>query len=99
MFDCVKVVEARDIVKYLLTMSKSWAASDRFGIATAPGGLALVQDFLNTKAIEDHPDLLAALKMAQSWMIHAVRAWSTTRGGDEQPPSLNPADITRLRAL
>jgi predicted RNA-binding Zn ribbon-like protein len=80
-------------------MSTSWAASERFGIAMAPGGVALVQDFLNTKAIEDHPDLLADPTSAQSWVTHAVRAWSTTRGDDVHPPSLNPADVTRLRAL
>jgi hypothetical protein len=80
-------------------MSQSWAASDRFGIAVAPGGVALVQDFLNTRAIEDHPDLLADPKLAQSWVPNAVQAWSTTRGDDMRPPTLTPADLTKLRAL
>jgi len=80
-------------------MSKSWAASDRFGLAAAPGGVALVQDFLNTKAIEDHPDLLAEPVLAQSWLTTAVQAWSTSRGDDVHPPALAPADVTKLRAL
>jgi hypothetical protein len=80
-------------------MSQPWAASDRFGIAVAPGGVALVQDFLNTRAIEDHPDLLADPKLAQSWVPNAVQAWSTTRGDDMRPPTLTPADLTKLRAL
>ena len=80
-------------------MSVSWSASDRFGLATAPGGVALVQDFLNTKAIEDHPDLLGDPLLALAWLTTAVRAWSTSRGDEEHPPALTPADITRLRAL
>jgi hypothetical protein len=80
-------------------MSSRWAASDRFGIAMAPGGVALVQDFLNTKAIGDHQDLLADPVLAQSWVTHAVQAWSTTRGDEELPPTLTPTDVTKLRAL
>jgi CGNR zinc finger len=80
-------------------MSTAWAASDRFGIAPAPGGVALVQDFLNTKAIQAHPDLLADPKSAQSWVTHAIRAWSMTRGDDAHPPTLTPTDVTKLHAL
>lgn len=80
-------------------MSYKWSASDRFGLATAPGGVALVQDFLNTKAIEDHPDLLADPAPAQSWVTNAVRAWSTSRGVEVRPPTLTAADVTKLRAL
>jgi hypothetical protein len=80
-------------------MSIAWAASDRFGLTPAPGGVALVQDFLNTKAIEEHPDLLADPVLAQSWVTNAVQAWSTTRGDEELPPTLTPADVTKLHAL
>jgi hypothetical protein len=80
-------------------MSLSWSASDRFGLAAAPGGVALVQDFLNTRAIEDHPDLLADPKLAQSWVTTAVQAWSTSRGDEERPPTLTVADLTKLSAL
>jgi hypothetical protein len=80
-------------------MSQPWVASDRFGLAVAPGGVALVQDFLNTKAIEAHPDLLADPVSAQSWVTKAVRAWSTTRGDEARPPPLTPTDVTKLHAL
>ncbi len=65
----------------------------------APRGAALVQDFLNTKAIGDHPDLLADPVLAQSWLTTAVQAWSTTRGDDMHPPTLSAADVTKLGAL
>jgi CGNR zinc finger len=80
-------------------MSQPWSASGRFGLATAPGGLGLVQDFLNTKAIEDHPDLLADPVLAQSWVTNAVQAWSAIRDDDVRPPSLTGADVTKLRTL
>jgi hypothetical protein len=65
----------------------------------APGGVALVQEFLNTKAIGNHQDLLADPVLAQSWLSTAVQAWSTTRGGEEHPPTLTAPDATKLRAL
>jgi hypothetical protein len=80
-------------------MSIVWAASDRFGLAMAPGGVALVQDFLNTKAIKEHPDLLADPVLAQSWVTNAVQAWSTTRGDVVRPLTLTPTDVTKLHAL
>jgi CGNR zinc finger len=80
-------------------MSFSWSASQRYGLAPAPGGLALVQDFLNTIAIYAYPDLLADTTLADGWAANAVRAWSAVRGLDTQPPSLAEADLARLRAL
>jgi hypothetical protein len=80
-------------------MSASWSASDRFGLVMAPGGVALVQDFLNTKAIANHPDLLADPKSAQAWVTSAVQAWANARGGEAHPPTLTAADVTKLRAL
>jgi CGNR zinc finger len=80
-------------------MSIAWSASQRYGLAPAPGGLGLVQDFLNTIAIYDYPDLLADATLAEDWAAKAVRAWSAVRGGDAQPPSLTDADLARLRAL
>jgi predicted RNA-binding Zn ribbon-like protein len=81
-------------------VSLLWAASERFGISAAPGGTALVQDFLNTKAIEAHPDLLADPILATAWATRAVDAWSDARGGEpHRPPSLTTADVGKLRAL
>ena len=80
-------------------MSFAWSASQRYGLAPAPGGLGLVQDFLNTIAVYDYPDLLADTTLADDWAANALRAWSAARGGDAEPPSLTEADLARLRSL
>lgn len=81
-------------------MSSSWVASQRYGCAPAPGGLALVQDFLNTRAIGGYgPDLLADPKLAGDWAAGAARAWSAARGADLPPPELGDADLVKLRAV
>jgi predicted RNA-binding Zn ribbon-like protein len=81
-------------------MSFQWCASQRYRLAPAPGGLALVQDFLNTTGIEGYgPDLLADATAAGDWAAAAVRAWSTARGLDVQAPPLGDADVAKLRAL
>lgn len=81
-------------------MSIPWSASQRFGVASAPGGLGLVQDFLNTAGIEGYgPDLLADAALAADWATEAVGTWSDLRGLDMQPPTLTNADLVKLRAL
>lgn len=80
-------------------MSLAWPASQRYGLAPAPGGLGLVQDFLNTVGIHDYPDLLATTTRADEWAANVLRAWSAVRGIDAQPPSLTEADLARLRSL
>lgn len=81
-------------------MSSSWVASQRYGCAAAPGGLGLVQDFLNTRGIDGYgPDLLADPGQAREWVDAAVRAWSSARGVDVSPPGLGEADLGRLRAV
>jgi len=80
-------------------MSVAWSASQRYQIAPAPGGLALVHDFLNTIAIADYPDLLADTTHADAWAADALGAWSAVRGVEAQPPSLTAADLARLRSL
>lgn len=81
-------------------MSLVWSASRRYGLAPAPGGLGLVQDFLNTIRIQDYgPDLLADATLAQAWAADAVRTWSALRGVDAEPSSLNDGDLSKLRAL
>lgn len=96
----VTVVDRRDISKYVLSMSSPWCASQRYQLLPAPGGLALVQDFLNTAGIEGYgPDLLAGSALAHDWVTGAVRAWSAARGLGAQPPPLGDADLSKLRAL
>jgi predicted RNA-binding Zn ribbon-like protein len=81
-------------------MSLEWFASQRYELAPAPGGLGLVQDFLNTVAIQQYgPDLLADASAAGDWATRAVRAWATARGLDVQAPPLGDADVAKLRAL
>lgn len=81
-------------------MSVTWFASQRYRLAPAPGGLGLVQDFLNTVGIGDYgPDLLADPEMARDWAVRAARAWSTVRGVDAQPPPLSDSDTAKLHAL
>jgi predicted RNA-binding Zn ribbon-like protein len=77
-----------------------WAATARYGLRPAPGGLALVQDLLNTRASEEHgPDLLRDSANAQVWAAHAVRAWSAQREMYCRPPVLTNDDAGRLRDL
>ena len=83
-------------------MSLPWPASQRYGLTPAPGGLALVQDFLNTAGIEGSgPDLLADAALAGDWLAAAVREWSDLRGasGPAQRPVPDAADLARLRDL
>jgi hypothetical protein len=80
-------------------MSKNWSASGRFGLVMAPGGAALVQDFLNTDAIGDCDDLLLDPVSARRWADDAVRAWSAARGEELRPPGLDADDLSRLREL
>ena len=77
-----------------------WSASHRYELAPAPGGLGLVQDFLNTVGIQEYgSDLLADTALAQAWVSGAARTWSPLRGVDAQPPTLKDADLPKLRAL
>ncbi len=81
-------------------MSSSWSACERYGLGAAPGGLAFVQDFLNTVGIGDYgPDLLDEVARAKEWADNAVQAWADARGTREQAPTLRVADVSRLRAL
>jgi predicted RNA-binding Zn ribbon-like protein len=81
-------------------MSLQWCASQRYELVPAPGGLGLVQDFLNTAGIEGYgPDLLADASVAGDWAAAAVRTWSSARGLGVRPPRLGDADVAKLRAL
>jgi hypothetical protein len=73
-----------------------WPASQRYKLATAPGGLGLVHDFLNTVHA---PDILAETALAGHWSAGAVRTWSELRGIPTEAPSLRDADLPKLRAL
>lgn len=82
-------------------MSSPWVASQRYRLAPAPGGLGLVQDFLNTIGIGDYgPDLLADPELAREWVAEATRAWAAERGVDDaMGPALSDTDVARLYNL
>lgn len=80
----------------------STVASERYGIAPAPGGLALVQELLNTIGAgrPRQPDLLDQVQDAQPWLDAAVASWAEATGADQMPDvSLSERDLPRLRAL
>jgi predicted RNA-binding Zn ribbon-like protein len=80
--------------------TSSWIASERYGVSSAPGGLALVQDLLNTRASIQHSrDMLGDTTQAQRWIASAVQAWSAQRGEDQAPPQLTHHDADQLRDL
>lgn len=73
----------------------SHAATARYGIASAPAGLALVQDLLNTRGIGTYGgDLLASVEQAAQWVRDSV---PRTGLGDDGP--LPPATAFTERDL
>ncbi|MEU7578599.1 CGNR zinc finger domain-containing protein [Streptomyces sp. NPDC041068] len=84
----------------------NWPATERHRLTPAPGGLALVQDLLNTapadhSASADLPDLLAdgALDRAQEWADAAVRGWAGETGRGDVRLVLTADDLPKLRCL
>lgn len=77
-----------------------WAAVARHGNRPAPGGLALVHDFLETRpAGTYHPDLLGTAARARAWGMAAARAWSSSRGAHAPTTTMSEHDAYRLREL
>ncbi|MFI1681795.1 CGNR zinc finger domain-containing protein [Streptomyces sp. NPDC020607] len=81
----------------------NWPATERFRLTPAPGGLALVQDLLNTAPAgrPDSVDLLAdgALDRAQEWADPAVRGWAAETGRGDMRLTLSAEDLSELRCL
>ncbi|TYB94047.1 CGNR zinc finger domain-containing protein [Micromonospora sp. WP24] len=78
----------------------SWSASERFEARPAPGGLALVQELVNTHATGGGGvDLLADPVTAEQWAQSSADQWAAVHG--LQPPtlSLTPAGLRSLREL
>jgi len=77
-----------------------WAATARHGVRPAPDGLALVQDFLNTRAnVATGIDLLSNAHQANGWAVGAVRAWNARRGVVTTPPTMAEHDAAELRSM
>ena len=79
----------------------SWLGTQRYGFRPAPpSGLALVQDFLNTRAhAEKGPDLLSDAEHANAWAANAIRNWSALRGTQHPTLALTDDDAARLGEL
>jgi hypothetical protein len=79
----------------------SWQGTRRYGFRPAPpGGRALVQDFLNTRAhAEKGTDLLGDAEHASAWAANAARNWSALRGAQHPTLALTDDDAARLRDL
>ena len=78
----------------------SWIASERFEARPAPGGLALVQELVNTHATErGGVDLLADTATAGPWAQAAATDWSRIHGVGAPVLSLTPAGLQTLRDL
>jgi Putative stress-induced transcription regulator len=78
-----------------------WPGTRRYGFRPAPpGGLALVQDFLNTRGhAEKGPDLLGNAEQASAWAANAMGNWSVLRDILCPTLSLTDDDAARLREL
>ncbi|MEV0109960.1 CGNR zinc finger domain-containing protein [Nocardia sp. NPDC050799] len=79
----------------------SWPASQRYELSTAPGGLALIQDFLNTRprARPETADLLDSVRSAQEWADDALRQWSEVTGRTYRQVRLTKDDLGELRGV
>jgi predicted RNA-binding Zn ribbon-like protein len=78
----------------------SWMATERFGARSAPNGLALAQDLVNTHAVaRGGEDLLADPVTAEQWLEAVADQWAHHHG--LQPPelSLSTVDLRVLREL
>jgi predicted RNA-binding Zn ribbon-like protein len=78
----------------------SWEATQRYRARAAPGGLALVQDLVNTHAVvRGGPDLLTDRASAQQWLQAATRQWARGRGLEPPDLTLSETDLRALRDL
>ncbi|MGA5117611.1 CGNR zinc finger domain-containing protein [Streptomyces pseudogriseolus] len=78
----------------------SWTSTERYFVRPAPGGLALVQELLNTRAIPPHgEDVLADEEGGGRWLRDVTAAWAETQGWPGPSGEPRPGDLKRVRAL
>jgi len=78
-----------------------WPATDRYGMDSAPGGLAFVQDLLNTLSggKPRRADLLDDLGAARNWLDTAATEWGRSTGRPTPSVELHERDLEELRAF
>lgn len=69
-----------------------WTATGRYDLEPAPGGLAFVQDLLNTISAGKprEPDLLEDVEVARTWLAQAFANWNEETG--------QPAPVVEITA-
>ncbi|MDH6126513.1 CGNR zinc finger domain-containing protein [Kitasatospora sp. GP82] len=79
----------------------TWPATARYELESAPGGLGLVQDLLNTVAAgaPRQADLLSDLAAAQAWVDDATAQWSAVTGQPVPQVALDADGLDELRAF
>lgn len=79
----------------------TWPASERYDLAAAPDGLAIVQDLLNTRPARRpvSPDLLATVRSAQDWADETMAAWAAAGRHRPARARLTAADVEQLRVV
>jgi len=82
-------------------MTAPWPATSRYGLTPAPGGLALVQDLLNTApaGTPPEPDLLADDASSRAWARAATAAWAQATGQLVPQMVPDPDGLAELRAF
>jgi CGNR zinc finger len=91
--------DAGNICKYLLYMSPR-VNPGRHGLHRAPGGLSLVQEFLNTRSIAGQcDDLLASSVLANQWANREVARWAADRRIQDRGSAFGRRDLTVVREL
>ncbi|MGW5433842.1 CGNR zinc finger domain-containing protein [Streptomyces sp. NPDC004059] len=77
----------------------SWTATARYGLEPAPGGLAFVQDLLNTRSAGKprEPDLLQTVEGARAWLDQALKSWSGATQRSAPGIELTAEDAQGLR--
>jgi hypothetical protein len=84
----------------LATQTLATQTLARYVAVTAPGGLALVQGLLNTRATGSGAiDLLDDRVTAQHWVTAGLAEWGALTGSIAQAVTLSSKDLTALRAL
>ncbi|MER5688582.1 ABATE domain-containing protein [Streptomyces sp. NPDC002205] len=76
-----------------------WTATGRYDLEPAPGGLAFVQDLLNTISAGKprEPDLLEDVDGARTWLAQALANWSGETGRPAPVVETTAGDLQELR--